>query len=133
MSSSRTLPLVAGLWLCLILACSNSRNSEPAPTNGPRVEAADLVKQYESNEVAADNEYKGKALTVSGVIDKVGKDIADSPYVTLGADGIFQVQCMFENLQDPQLSRLRPGQKIILVGICDGKFGNVLLRRCSVY
>jgi hypothetical protein len=79
--------LAGSLCLGAVLGCtSRSRSTEPAPTNGVRVTATDLIRQYESNEVAADNQYKGKALAVSGTIEKVGKDIMDAPYVTMRSE-----------------------------------------------
>ena len=45
------------------------------------ISAADLMRQYLANEVAADINYKDKTILVSGIIQNVGKDILDTPYV----------------------------------------------------
>jgi hypothetical protein len=96
------------------------------------VTAADLLAQYEANEVAADERYKGKWIEVEGVVDRVGKDILDKPYVTLKGGkkfGIFSVQCY----PTPRsgLGDLKPNHIITIRGRCKGKFGNVLLEDCE--
>lgn len=97
------------------------------------VNADDLFKQYETNEVAADAKYKGKTLAVTGTIDKIGKDILNTPYVSLKSrNPIMGVQCMFGEDQSAALAQLSPGKKITVAGSCEGKMGNVILRDCSI-
>jgi hypothetical protein len=127
--------LVLPLWLILVLACSTQRSTTPAPdsSSGPpvSVSSATLINEYEDNEVSADDRYKGKTLRVSGTVDNIAKDIMDSMYVTLKGDkeyGITSVQCYFADDQKSALSRLKKGQQVTIVGRCDGKFGNVLLK-----
>jgi hypothetical protein len=99
-----------------------------------RVTAPVLISEYEANEIAADQRYKGKTVVVTGKVDHVGKDIMDSMYVTLRGDkefGIVRVQCFFDDSWATRLSYLREGDTVTVNGTCDGKFGNVLLKDCS--
>lgn len=124
----------------LVLACSGLDKSSPTPTttssSGPAViiAAENLVAAYEQNEVSADTSYKNKTLEVSGTIETIGKDIVDTPYVALKGprDSPWGVQCMFHEDQISVLSGLKKGQKVTLVGVGQGKLGNVLLRDCRV-
>lgn len=96
------------------------------------VTAARLFADYEANEVAADEKYKGKVLVVTGTIEDIGKDFVDTMYVTLRTDnGIMSVQCRFDDEHKFQLANTTKGQQVTLKGKCDGKFGNVLLSDCS--
>ena len=98
------------------------------------VTASDLYREYRSNEVAADEKYKGKILTVTGTVESVGKDIADTPYVAIKAgDVIGSVQCMFSEQYSSDLASLHKGDEVKIRGKCDGKFGNVILRGCIKY
>ncbi|MEK6333668.1 MAG: hypothetical protein AABM67_01890 [Acidobacteriota bacterium] len=140
-SSSSSLLIVSALWLLLVLGCASSTNQRSGSTSGNResasrgtpipVSAADLVAAYKANEVAADENYKDKLLAVSGTVDSIGKDILDSMYVTLSSGeeySITSVQCMFDDASKSQLARLSKGQRVTIVGVCNGKFGNVLLK-----
>jgi len=133
------------LWLSLTMLCcaggsldgkrstvqEGNRNDQTAPV---RITAPVLISEYEANEIAADQQYKGKTLTVTGQVDHVGKDIIDSMYVTLKGRkefGIVRAQCFFDDSWATRLSYLREGDTITIMGRCDGKFGNVLLKDCS--
>lgn len=97
-----------------------------------RVTASQLFADYEANEIAADEKYKGKVIVVSGTIDNIGKDILDTMYVTLDSGKpLFNVQCFFSDKHKSQLSNVAKGQQVMVKGKCDGKFGNILLRGCS--
>lgn len=95
------------------------------------ISAGDLVSSYTSNEVAADNNFKGKKFYVEGYIESIGKDILDDIYVTLkSGDLIRSVQCYIED-QD-KVAQLRKGQKITVIGECDGLMMNVLMKNCKL-
>jgi hypothetical protein len=113
--------------------------SAPEPAKPPsidaKVTASELFEAYEKNEIAADDRYKGKLLEVSGKIDNIGKDILDSPYVTLSVGGKFQimgVQAFFDEASLSRLADLSKGQAVTLQCRCDGKFGNVMLKDCTL-
>lgn len=95
------------------------------------ISAADLVTSYTNNEVSADNNFKGKKFYVEGYIDNIGKDILDDIYVTLkSGDVIRSVQCYIDD-QD-KVANLRKGQKITVLGQCDGLMMNVLMKNCKL-
>ena len=99
------------------------------------VNAFQLVDDYKNNEVAADKQYKGKVLEVSGFIESIGKDLMDTMYVSLGGGGEFEmrgVQCYFADSETDNLATLSKGQQITITGRCDGLMGNVLLKECAI-
>jgi hypothetical protein len=73
--------------------------------------------------VNADNEYKGKVVVAQGRVGTIGKNLIDTPYVTLDEDqlGIGSVQCFFNDSSNSQLAKLRPGQSLFIKGTVDGK------------
>ena len=92
------------------------------------ITATRLFSNYEANEIAADNEYKGNNVVVTGYISNIGKDILGSMYVSLKTDNIIgSVQCMFSKEYNQQLSNLSKGEKVSIFGKVDGKLGNVLI------
>lgn len=104
------------------------------PTIDAKVSAKELFKAYENNEIAADGRYKGKLLEVSGKIDNIGKDLLDTPYITLevGEFQIMGVQAFFDDDSLSKLASLSKGQGVTLQCRCDGKFGNVMLKECAL-
>lgn len=116
-------------------SASNSASNLPTGTPKPvlKVTANELYKAYDSNEVKADNTYKGKDLEIAGTISDIGKDILDDIYITIETDDIiFSIQCYFTEEYESKVADLEKGQKITIQGVCDGKLGNVLIKDCII-
>jgi len=94
------------------------------------VSAKRLYQDYESNEVAADEKYKGRVIVVSGVVENIGKDIMDTMYISLDTGNFGSVQCMFSERHTSDLTKIQKGDMVRIRGKCDGKLMNVLLRGC---
>jgi len=95
------------------------------------IQASDLFKTYQDNEVSADNDFKGKYFYVEGVVDDIKKDILDDIYVTLKTGEMFgSVQCYLDNAD--VASQLKKGQRITVYGKCDGLMMNVAMKNCKV-
>jgi hypothetical protein len=105
------------------------RKAEEAST----VEAASLFAYFDRNEIAANQAFKGKSIRVRGTIDRIGTDILNTPYISLKTENvILSVQAFFAKSDESALARLHPGQRVVVTCVCDGKFGNVLLKECSL-
>jgi hypothetical protein len=100
------------------------------------ISAQELVRMYEVNEVSADGHFKGIVLDVTGVVDKIGKDILDNPYVILkSSNDSFRardVQAVFDKKDEAALSRLMPGQTVTVRGRNNGLMMNVILSGCEM-
>lgn len=97
------------------------------------VTAWDLYDAYQENEIAADALYDGKVLKVTGVIDDIGKDFLDIPYIVLTDGGLFTlggVQCYFNEQHEPELALLNKGEIVTVIGECDGYLFYVSLNDC---
>jgi hypothetical protein len=122
--------------LIIVVSMFSSSNHYNSPSSQPTklsmiVNPYKLLADYQANEIAADSQYKDQFIEVTGIIDKIGKDILDTPYVTLEAgDTIFNIQCFFKEQDEPALSQLTRGKQITIVGKCNGKMGNILLKEC---
>ena len=104
-------------------------SQEPAYT----LTAEALYSAYDDNEVAADAKYKGKIVVVSGVIQDIGKDLADDPYVVIGGEGLLDgVQCTFADSKSEQLAGLSKGQNATIKGKVVGLLGNVQVENSSL-
>ena len=112
-------------------ASSNQKTEEPVLT----VSAVTLYNEYEANQVAADEKYKNKLVEITGVVDTIGKDIVDTPYISfyIKPYQITTVQCMFSDKESAPLSSISKGQKLTVRGtVSGGTIGQVLVTHCKV-
>jgi RecG-like helicase len=112
-------------------SATESKIAESVPD--VKVAARVLFSDYEANEVAADQRFKGKTLLVTGTVDDIKKDLMNKMYVTLTGNEVFgHVQCYFAQAHEGQLAGLRKGMTVSVKGRCDGKMMNVLMRGCTL-
>ncbi|WP_195909019.1 hypothetical protein [Microlunatus sp. Gsoil 973] len=108
-----------------------STATKPKATKKPAskiisVKASKVVKEFEDNEFAADNKYKGKTLKITGRVDKVDTDLFDdSQYILdLGEEyELLSVQCY--DIPNGQLAKVSKGDTVTVIGRFDdgGDFG----------
>lgn len=92
------------------------------------ISAVKLFRDYDANEVAADEKYKGKTLAVTGIIGGIGNDVFNDPYISLNIDILQDVNCYFDEDNKSVISKLRKGQKVTIIGVCKGKSLNIMVR-----
>ena len=103
------------------------------PNSNPSViiTASKLYKEYNANEIAADEKYKGKIIEVTGVIRDIGNDIMDNAYITLVGNEYFgDIQCYFN--EKSVVAKLSKGKRITVIGSCSGLMMNVQINNCIV-
>lgn len=97
-----------------------------------KVAANKLFADYEANEVAADNQYKGQLLEVSGTVAGISKDFTDKVYVEVATGNPFS-SIHARGIADDVAAGLSKGAKITLV--CQGSglvMGSPILEDCQV-
>ena len=98
------------------------------------INAKELIDAYKANEVAADQQYKGKIVQVTGVSDRIGK-VLGSSYVTVGTGAQFeipQIQCSVDEKEEARLASLKQNTKITVKGKVTGLSLNISLDDCVV-
>lgn len=112
--------------------------SKPATQHPEPLAASALYERFQQDAAAAEKQYTGKTLRVSGVVWKVDtkEDTRGKPYLTLKTGSMFgSVICFFDRAQIPELKALKAGGKILVTGRCSGqKAGvqNVHLTDCTL-
>lgn len=95
-------------------------DAAPVPADAPEAPVEVTTKQlfadYESNEVSADNKYKGKTLMVTGIIKRIAKDpFDDKPYVELLAGDKYGINSVHASVaNEAALAPLKKGNKLIM-------------------
>jgi len=102
----------------------------PAEEPVMKVSAADLYSAYESNEVSANEKFRGKRLEITGEVERVDETLG-SYYVHLkGAEVIGHVSCKLKD--KAEAAALNAGQTVTLVGTGDGKIGFPRVMDCQI-
>jgi hypothetical protein len=112
-----------------------SRQAEDAKYKAAEIPAKMLVEIYTDNEISADSRFKGKGTQVTGTVDRIGKDIMDSPYITVGSGEEYEirtVQCMLAKESVAAAANLTKGDRVTVRGNVRGLMMNVILKDCTI-
>ncbi len=129
--------IILGIILIFIFSGGNSNNT--SDSTGQQIQnpaisinAEQLIQDYVSNQINADEKYQNKIVLVDGMIYEVGQDWSGGNYVMLRNDYEYNgVQCEFKTKD--ALMNLYKGQYITLKGKVIGfTKGLVLIDGCSV-
>lgn len=98
------------------------------------VSANQLFNAYQANEVAADTQYKGQLLEVTGTVESIDSDISDDAVVNLSTSNEFLSASATGNETFNQAAlSLRKGQKIKLWCVGDGEIISApVLKECQI-
>lgn len=96
--------------------------TEEVPEEVIVVSSKELAKAYESNEVAADKQYKGKTLEITGKVDGIDSDISDQAIVKLNVVNQFlSVMAKGDDAFNEYATTLNKGQNVTLICKGDGE------------
>lgn len=98
------------------------------------VTSDELQCDYENNEVAGDQKYRGKTLLVTGIIMSINRGIGENHYVCLngGRNMFIQPHAHMYEGHENYLANLQKGQAITLVCKGDGMLmGSAVLSGCA--
>ena len=56
----------------------------------PRITSVQLVREYKSNEIAADQKYKGKEIIITGTVNDISKSVTGLARLTLEGTGFLE-------------------------------------------
>lgn len=120
---------------------STTQNNDQNTSSGavePAIEvtADQLLNAYKNNEVAANQQFKGKKLLVSATIDSIQAGLGDEPYLSLRAGGEMEFNRPQAHLADSEQSKaaaLNKGQKVKLLCIGNSEIaGSPMLADCVI-
>src|SRR5262249_42915401 len=102
--------------------------------------AAQLLQEFQTDTEAADKRYQGKALEISGVVERCSQQGAGARvfFVILHAgdeNAKIKIECFFDLLDEedePQIVQCSKGQTITGRGEYGGRVSNVQLRLCTL-
>ena len=102
--------------------------------NLPRVSAVQLSRDFSNNEVAANRQYKGKEMLITGVVAEISTTLTGAPQINLNGTGILQmVFAELERDHADTAATLRKGTNISLQCTVEGYvLSNVMADDCII-
>jgi hypothetical protein len=84
--------------------------------------------------VSADDKYKDKVVSISGVASDMGTELMGHPYVMLDSSDLMspQIQCVFNDGQKDAVAGLNKGDTVTIVGKMNGMLGYVDMDDCTL-
>jgi hypothetical protein len=136
-SLALALPLVLAAFGCDTKTTETTSAIAAPMVSAIPVTAVELHKAYKTNEVAADEKFKGKAVRVTGKLIGISKDFSDAIYLTIhpgtAMGELEALHAYFDDNQKAAIAALKPGQVIIFDGRVDGfMMGSVMLKECVI-
>lgn len=92
------------------------------------ITAEALFAAYEADEKAADKQYLGKILAVSGKVEQIQAGETNTIILSSGS-GLFGIRCELDTHNKTAIPDYQPGDNITLKGTCSGYLGDVVLSR----
>jgi len=125
--------IIIALFVIWYYRANLSEWAEKSQAPDYTVHAAELMREYEENEIAADLKYKGKIVLLDGAVKATGKDIKNTIYVVYDCGNMITgVQCFFSDKHAHQVAAVMSGQPIKIKGEVNGKLINVFVRECTI-
>ena len=85
------------------------------------VSSMQLWSDYQANEVAADNQYKGKKVLVSGTVASIDKGPFGGLLLRLATGNEFMpTTCEMERSEQSELAQLSKGERVRVLCVCRG-------------
>lgn len=114
-------------------ASTNTTADAPVETAIP-VTAQQLFDAYDSNEVAADKQYKGQLLQISGTVASIDSGLTDNAQVQLATSNDFMnVSATGDENFDNAAASLNKGQSVTLLCRGEGEvIGSPMVGDCVI-
>lgn len=97
-----------------------------------KVSPSALVSAYNKNEIAADQEYKGKKIEITGEIESISSDFSDDAVVHLKSGELFD-NVSLHGIPNAEAAKLEKGKTI--TAVCKGAgevVGSPMLNGCKL-
>ena len=119
--------LSLSLFIFLAIGSGNDNEGVEEDISGKAAEvtttAAEMYRDYDANEVSADEKYKGKVIEISGVVGEIRKNTWDEEEIIVELEvwACSSVDCKFSAKHKAEAAALEKGDKVKIKGLGAGK------------
>lgn len=94
------------------------------------IEASELLKAFETDESAANQQYNDKVIAVSGKVADVSNEDGIVKVTLDAGNPLGGVICQLDELSEHDRTDFETGETVTLKGLCTGYLMDVVLVRC---
>lgn len=116
---------------------STTKNPESViQVEAVKVNTQEFIAEFDKNQLAAEEKYKGKVVELTAYVDNISEDILGKPFLSLkpvNNEYYFDtsIQCYFKDKSE--LTSLENGQQVSVQGKVDTQsLGIISIKDCSV-
>lgn len=95
------------------------------------ISAKELATEFETDENTANTKYLNKVIKVYGTVVSVSESENEISVTLKETDSTAGVTCSFDKGSIDK-SKIKPGQKVFIKGICSGFLMDVVLNKCAL-
>ena len=95
-----------------------------------RLDASELIKDFDENEQTANAKYSDKTISVRGVVSMIQSTDSSATVFLKGESAVASVICQFQKADKEKLANLKKGEEVVIKGVCSGYLMDVILVRC---
>jgi hypothetical protein len=117
-----------GTWKYVFRKAETSVKSEKAEVE---ITATELLKSFEVNEDSANARFLNKIILVEGTVAEVKSDTSGYSIYLKEPESVSGVLCGF-NKEVKIEKQIKPGDVVIIKGICNGYLMDVVLNKCCI-
>ena len=97
-----------------------------------KVQASDLISQFENDEHKATAQYSDKAISVRGVIGTMQVTDTSATVFMKDRSSMTSVMCQFNNENKNEVIKFKKNDSVTIKGVCSGFLMDVVMVRCVV-
>ncbi len=120
--------VATGVYLYVFHKPARTASKEKAQYS---VSVKELVAAFETDENAANAKYLNKVIKVNGIIGNISESENEISVGLKDPDEMAGVTCSFDK-DEFDKSKLIPGQRVFIKGICSGYLMDVILNKCAL-
>jgi tRNA_anti-like len=112
------------------------RAAKPPAAESAEVSIQELSEAHIASLDAAEQKYSERKIVVTGVIESIGRDLLDNPFVKMMSEdkeALLRVRCTGSGKEyEEKVKLLMDGQRVTVGGTYDGFLVNILLKDCAI-
>ncbi len=120
---------------------SNSSNAEQKTAETEltyqEVDITKFIEAFDTNQLSAENQYKGKGVQLKGKIANISEDITGNPFIMVRPSSVgnlytgTSIQCFFKNKED--LLNVANDQIVMVKGkVNEQSLGIIMIKDCQI-
>ena len=98
-----------------------------------KIDAQELLKQFEANESEATSRYTDKTISVGGIVSYTNVTDSSASIFLNDAGSVGSIICVFQKNSYSECKKLKTGDSATIKGICSGYLMDVIMCMATTF